>query len=670
MKLRGKILTSMTTVAIIIILVLSLMNYFSTMKSLEKELNTRIQTDADNIAKTMDKWIGEEKSKVDQIVKDMVYLDATKNDDILREYLKSIGSSNEIILDYYVQMENRPFVSPNLEMSNLDFTTREWYIKGKEAKDFYISEPYMDMEFKTMVVTFSKPFVSKSGEKGVFGADILVDKLFKIVQDLELPEDSNAFLLNNNGNILVHKFEEYKPKEDKFFNMKEIYGEKIEQLISEESDGIKLKDRKTMCPADKYLRYYYFSDIEESAWIIGIAMSEKVVLAPLNNTIKTTGFTTLGILILVIGISYIISRSISKPIEDSIEVLNSIGELDLRVKINQDYLNRDDELGNMSRAFYNIIDKLKLFMSEMTETINENNKICVEAALIIEQLCEYGEETSATTEELSAGMEETTATSEDILARAHEIVDYVGNFTGIVDDVRELCGNIGRESEESNKKFVNSQRQTKERYTVSKSNMEEAIESVKEVEQIRQLTDSIAAIASQTTMLSLNAAIEAARAGEAGRGFEIVAKEIRILAEDSNEAADKINNIAEIISSSIERLVKDSHDLIEIMEENVMKDYDDFVQSSYDDIEDTKTLNTSMKEILAKANDIESNISNITSAMNEIGMTMEESTEATADIAEKNMNILEGMHNMSMEMTKGQEMVGRLEELVKLVKIS
>jgi methyl-accepting chemotaxis protein len=107
----------------------------------------------------------------------------------------------------------------------------------------------------------------------------------------------------------------------------------------------------------------------------------------------------------------------------------------------------------------------------------------------------------------------------------------------------------------------------------TRAELGEAIENSKVVEQISILSESIIQITAQTNLLALNASIEAARAGEAGRGFTVVAEEIRKLAEQSKGVVSKIQNITDQVKDSVNHLADSSNKLLEFMSTDVNNDY-------------------------------------------------------------------------------------------------
>ena len=109
--------------------------------------------------------------------------------------------------------------------------------------------------------------------------------------------------------------------------------------------------------------------------------------------------------------------------------------------------------------------------------------------------------------------------------------------------------------------------------------LKDAIENSKQVERVNELTNDILGIADQTNLLALNASIEAARAGQVGRGFAVVASEIGHLSESSRNAAVNIQSINQTIVGTVTELIQNANDLVAYIQQNILPDYDKFVDA-------------------------------------------------------------------------------------------
>ncbi|SFG85218.1 Methyl-accepting chemotaxis protein [Lachnospiraceae bacterium C7] len=170
--------------------------------------------------------------------------------------------------------------------------------------------------------------------------------------------------------------------------------------------------------------------------------------------------------------------------------------------------------------------------------------------------------------------------------------------------------------------------------------LKDAIEGSRKVEQIDSLTIDILDIASQTNLLALNASIEAARAGTAGRGFAIVAQEISSLAENSKHTAENIQTISHEVTNAVADLSKHSEVFLNYIHDNVMKDYDDFVNTGEQYQETAETMTTILNgfnDSFIELNNIMGNtvqlIISATSSVSECNEALKASTEFSSGIS-------------------------------------
>ena len=148
---------------------------------------------------------------------------------------------------------------------------------------------------------------------------------------------------------------------------------------------------------------------------------------------------------------------------------------------------------------------------------------------------------------------------ENVARKAEEAAKQSGGIT-------ERAGRQRRTSEKSAEEAV-------ALYQETRDDLEKAIAYSRKVQEIDALTEEILSISSQTNLLALNASIEAARAGDAGRGFSVVADEIRQLADHSKQAVDQIRQVTESVVKNVEFLSESSGKLLEFMNGKVMEDY-------------------------------------------------------------------------------------------------
>ena len=182
------------------------------------------------------------------------------------------------------------------------------------------------------------------------------------------------------------------------------------------------------------------------------------------------------------------------------------------------------------------------------------------------------------------------------------------------------------------------------------------------VGKVAQLTEDILSISSQTNLLALNASIEAARAGEAGKGFAVVADEIRQLADSSRETANNIQTINEQVIEAVNGLVKASERIISYINENILPDYEAFVQGGRQYSEDAVHIDDSMAEYEKSAEEILSTMIEITDAIEGINKAVEESANGVTDAAVNVDSLVQSMSEVHGKMEENSSVAKNLKD--------
>lgn len=177
-------------------------------------------------------------------------------------------------------------------------------------------------------------------------------------------------------------------------------------------------------------------------------------------------------------------------------------------------------------------------------------------------------------------------------------------------------------------------------YDTIRKTSDEAIANAKEVEKINELVNAIQDIAEQTNLLSLNASIEAARAGEQGKGFAVVASEISKLAAQSTQTGADILTIVNHVNQSVETLTKCLVGALDFLENKVMNDYSDFMASSEEYSNATKTIEDFMTLANNQVIELKRGIMDISNAMEGISNNVSECSIGINDIASKTTNVV------------------------------
>ncbi len=374
---------------------------------------------------------------------------------------------------------------------------------------------------------------------------------------------------------------------------------------------------------------------------------------------------------LVIGMiaAIFIGRKISKSVITIKDHMQSMADGDFRIHMDSRFTKIKDETGDMARAAQSMVESMKnTTITVLRESENIDNSLDTSIKNIIE-LDTSIEDVSATTEQLSAQMEETAASMQEMNATTTDIEATVVSMANKAQEGLNAAKEINERARSLKISARTSQENANSIYNETNKKLKQAIEQSKQIEKISILSDSIMQITAQTNLLSLNAAIEAARAGEAGKGFAVVAEEIRKLAESSKDAVNEIQNVTKTVVSSVENLIFSSEDILNFIDQQVIKDYDSFVKTGEDYSNDSEFVDGLVTEFNNSANELRASITNMLKAINEVTIATTEGAEGTSTIAQKVVTVVQKGDEVINLAKEAKESSDKLKQFMKQFKV-
>jgi len=326
--------------------------------------------------------------------------------------------------------------------------------------------------------------------------------------------------------------------------------------------------------------------------------------------------------VVMITASYFVSRSMTRPLKKTIAVIEEVSQGDLTRRIE---VSSGDEIGEMGRHFNGFLNTLHDTMLKVSESSSQVS----DAATTLD----------TATEQMAAGVEQA-ATQVDSVATASE------EMSSTCSEIAQNCVRVAKNSEDANASAVTGEsviRETIEVMNRINERVNQSAHIIKDLgqrsEQIGEVLGLINDIADQTNLLALNAAIEAARAGEHGRGFAVVADEVRKLAERTTQATKEIGDTIVAMQDGTKNAVASMEEGVNEVElgareaatsGDALKDIREQVHTVTGEI---SRIAVASEEQTATTNEISSNIHQISKAMQDTSLSIQKNAEAASRLA-------------------------------------
>lgn len=358
----------------------------------------------------------------------------------------------------------------------------------------------------------------------------------------------------------------------------------------------------------------------------------------------------IGIAGLIVGIaimSFLISNIINKLVvvnNKLYELVHNEGDLTRTLDIHT-----GDEMELIAENVNGLLGYIREIMLNISGSSVKINESAQKMVSNMSSARGNVEDVSATMEEMSAGMEETSASlnqiNQSVDVMYTKVKEMYTNSTRTNKDTKDI-------QEKARSIFVKASDEQKKANIMSKeiaASVNEKIQKSKSVEEINLLTANIIEITEQTNLLALNANIEAARAGEAGKGFAVVAGEIGNLANNSAEAAIRIQNVSAEVIAAVQGLADEADNMIKFIEETAMEGYRSLLTTSEDYRKDVENIHTVMTSFAEAATELENAADNIKEMVESVDMAVEESTKGIVNVSETVAELTETITNIEKE---------------------
>jgi len=512
LKFAHKIIVVSVVLLILALTVTTSINYISLKNDTQENLNRAIDEIGHSVSSNIANWLSGRLQIISAIAENTQPSDspeemmvavrqAVKAGQLKNTYIGVEATGQFILDDETIQLPE-----------GFDARQRPWYLLAKSENKPSFTETYLDATINQQVISAVAP-INKNGQFiGAAGGDIFLDEIANILNEIDFLDLGYAYLMTSDGKILSHPNGDMVNK-----NIANVLGKKphFTSALNEIND----KNIVSFIP---------IKGIDSVDWYVGVMLDRDKAYQPLvsaRNTAIVVG--VISLLITVVLLQLLFSHLMA-PIHRLNKAIRAIsqGDGDLTQRL---LVDSGDEIGQLSENFNGFIETVHHSMQQVQAAATTLDEHLDQVRDSAHRGIEMAEQQLSRGNNVSGAITELNNSSQEISTNAYN----ASELTSAMQNQSEQGMSALNENIESIKQLSN---------TMSDSSIH--IEKLSgETQNIASILDVIKGVSSQTNLLALNAAIEAARAGEAGRGFAVVADEVRQLAQRTQEAATEIENM-------------------------------------------------------------------------------------------------------------------------------
>lgn len=536
-------------------------------------------------------------------------------------------------------------------------TEGKYFADNKTLKSSWLGyHTYLDGCLKSTPQDYAMVYYQKLSKSDTFLLfDIRMDTVLEMLDGMDFGKGSvKAIVTKDNRETAVMQGADGQGTlaEDTYFVGQEFFEKSRE---SEE-----LTSETVRIGAKSYV--YLAMPVEKT----GTVLCALIPKSNLTEQARSIGYITVIMVLLATAAALLcggrISMGIAKTVKQVSNGLSKVAEGDLTSHFST---NRKDEFGMLTASLNSMLESIRVLMNDMKSFGAKVNEMAGEVSAQAGSISCSIDDTTQTMEELAQGVQhqalETEAGSEKMVIFAENIGTVVSRTENMGQAAEQAIGAV-----EEGKQIIHGLNAAGRDTALLTRELVDNIAKVQSSsEEIREFVDVINSIAGQTNLLSLNASIEAARAGEAGRGFSVVAEEIRKLADQSKESGEKIREIVANIGTTTDRTTVSAKRTEEMIQkqakalQQTVEVFERINRSVADLAEGIRITVERMGEISKEKDQVQDSIQNISAVAQEMAASTQQVTTGLSGQGEVIAELVKQAENLTQDVRALDEAIGR-----------
>ena len=620
LRFSHKILLAASLIVIAAFSLFTLYNDYLQRNAIRDDLDSYLREMGSTTANNIQTWLGGRILLTENLGETLAL---NPEPEYVSRLLEQKALTSSFLAVYFGDTQGAFTIRPDSKMPDgFDPRSRPWYKDALNSNGASLTEPYIDAVTGQMIISIGTA-VKKAGQTlGVVGTDLTLKTVTDSINALDFSGMGYAFLISGDGKILVHPDNTLVMK-----NLKDIYPQDTPPISSDISEV-------TLDGKERIVTFAPVKGLGSVNWYVGLSIDKAQAFAMLSTFRTSAIIATVIAVISIIALLGLLIRLLMQPLHVMTRAMQNIaeGEGDLTRRL---VVESKDEFGTLGSAFNQFVERIHTSMTEVASATEHVNEVALRVVSASNSSMVNSDEQASRTNSVAAAINELGAAAQEIARNAAQASHQASDARGLAEEGQQVV-----------ERSIGSMQQLSQMLSTSSSHIESLNDKTVNIGQILEV---ITSISQQTNLLALNAAIEAARAGEAGRGFAVVADEVRNLAHRTQESAQQVQKM-------IEELQVSARDSVNTMEESQ--------RHSKDSVEIANSAGARLTSVTERIGEIDGMNQSVATATEEQTSVVE---SINMDITEINTLNQEGVENLQATLracSDLEQQAARLKQLV------